>query len=176
MGFAPAFSPDGRTIVFVRDQGAYSDDLYLVPAGGGEPRQLTFDKKAISGHPTWTPDGAAVLFASSRAGLPELWRVSASGGTPERVPVGATAITDLALDRTGRRLAYAHGRPSGRMHISAFDLRKPSTPPVKVVESSRSDHSATFSPDGKRMAFSSDRAGGRSISGWQMLTDPTRST
>jgi Tol biopolymer transport system component/DNA-binding winged helix-turn-helix (wHTH) protein len=165
---SPAFSPDGRTIVFVREW-AHLHDLYLVPAIGGEPRRLTFDNKAILGHPTWTNDGAAILFASSRAGTPEVWRVAVAGGTPERVPVAATAVADLALDHTGRRLAYVLG-PSGRfavpssrafdrMHISAFDLRNPASPPVKVAESSRRDHAATFSPDGKRIAFSSDRAG-----------------
>ena len=154
--WAPAFSPDGRTIVFVS---GYVNDLYLVPADGGEARRLTFDKKAIPGHPTWTKDGAAILFASSRAGSPELWQVAAAGGAPERVPVAATPVADLALDHTGRRLAYVLGRPSEKMHIGAFDLRKPTRPAVKVAESSRSEHSATFSPDGKRIAFSSDRAG-----------------
>jgi Tol biopolymer transport system component len=165
---SPAFSPDGRTLVFVRERNAVHD-LYVVPARGGEPRQVTFDNKAIWGHPTWTKDGAAILFASSRAGSPELWRVAAAGGTPERLPIAATAVADLALDHTGRRLAYVlvpSGRALGvptntydKTHISAVDLRRPTSPPVKVVESSRSDHAATFSPDGKRIAFSSNRAG-----------------
>ncbi len=153
---SPAFSPDGRTLAFVRESG-YASDLYLVPATGGELRRLTFDDQSISGHPTWTADGAAILFVSARAGSPELWRVSANGGPPERVPIASTAVADIALDRSGRRFAYVQGESNDRMRIRAFDLRRPGSSPVDILESSRSDHSPTFSRDGKRVAFASNR-------------------
>ena len=84
--YSPAFSPDGSTVAFVRGIFAGAvEDLYVVPAAGGVPTRLTFDKTWIRGSPTWTPDGRDIVFSSARGGLASLWRVSASGGTPRPV-------------------------------------------------------------------------------------------
>src|SRR5947208_1240677 len=61
----PRFSPDGRWIAF-SGQYAGNQDVYVVPAGGGEPKRLTWHPgpDEVQG---WTPDGKAVVFASGRA-------------------------------------------------------------------------------------------------------------
>jgi Tol biopolymer transport system component/DNA-binding winged helix-turn-helix (wHTH) protein len=153
----PAFSPDGKTIAFIHNVGDYAQDVYLIPSQGGAPRRLTFDNRAIWGPVAWTPDSLAILFESSRGGAAELWRVPARGGQPERLSVAENASGGVALDREGRRLAY--GVRASRIHISAFDLRNPGEPPVRIAESTRSEFSPSFSSDGNRIAFASDRAG-----------------
>jgi Tol biopolymer transport system component len=153
----PAFSPDGKNIAFVCFFQDYSDDVYLIPSQGGAPTRLTFDAKAIHPPVAWTPDATAILFESSRGGSPGLWRVAASGGQPERLSVGANATGGLALDREGRRSAYVV--KNGRVHISAFDLSSPGKPPVSIAGSARSELGGTFSSDGKRIVFASNRAG-----------------
>ena len=65
----PALSPDGRWIVFIRQQGSDTSNLWVVPASGGAPIQLT------SGHysdyqPEWLPSGDRIAFASSRPSPP----------------------------------------------------------------------------------------------------------
>lgn len=87
---SPRFSPDGRSLAFVRASVVTQTDVYLVPVAGGEPRRLTSGNHQTAGL-AWAPDSRSVVFSSSRsprAGFFGLWRVSASGGEPELLEFG----------------------------------------------------------------------------------------
>jgi dipeptidyl aminopeptidase/acylaminoacyl peptidase len=60
----PSYSPDGKYIVFASNRGlSEANDLWLVPAKGGEARRLTkFDTPGISAQPQWSPDSARIFF------------------------------------------------------------------------------------------------------------------
>jgi tricorn protease len=108
----PRFSPDGRTIAFT---GQYDgdDQVYVVPAAGGVPRQLTFypargplaprhgvDNQVIG----WTPDGGRVLFRSMRdaGGAIEsaLYTVDLAGGLPVKLPMPTSGAGDYSPNGT----------------------------------------------------------------------------
>ncbi len=57
------WSPDGNTIAFVSDRDGMSQ-LYLLPADGGEARQLSRFKRGISGGLAWSPDGSKIAFCA----------------------------------------------------------------------------------------------------------------
>ncbi len=60
----PRWSPDGRTLAFVRKADAEGDaQIHLLPLDGGEPRRLTTLKKG-AGSPAWSPDGTRIVFTS----------------------------------------------------------------------------------------------------------------
>lgn len=60
----PRWSPDGRTIAFVRKASAEDDaQIHLLPLDGGEPRRLTSLKRG-AGAPSWSPDGTRIVFTS----------------------------------------------------------------------------------------------------------------
>ncbi len=61
-----AISPDGENIAFT-----YKGDIFLVPANGGEARQLT-SNKAFDSKPVWTPDGKRIAFRSD-PGFGHFW-------------------------------------------------------------------------------------------------------
>ncbi len=103
----PRFSPDGQWIAFSSNrEGNY--DVYVVPAAGGKPRQLTFhtaDDNVVG----WTPDGGKVLFSSVRGNgafptVATLWEVPLEGGIEQPVPTDWGAYASYSPD--GRKLAF----------------------------------------------------------------------
>jgi len=99
----PRLSPVGSSIAFAaREEG--NPEVYVMPSSGGSARQLTYlggETCLVSG---WTPDGAAILFASD-AGTPFIketrgMRVDAGGGNPEPLPWGH--LRTLSIHADGR--------------------------------------------------------------------------
>jgi len=166
----PAFSPDSKTVAFIRQNSPITGDIYTVPVNGGEPRRITFDNarysfdSGIIGGLTWTSDGSELIFSSTRGGLPSLWRVAVAGGEPERLPVGGDNTYYPSVSLQGHRLSYTRvsgGTPIYRIETSAAPGQRPVA--TKFLSSTREDASPRYSPDGKRVAFQSDRSGNPEI-------------
>ncbi|MGD2217166.1 MAG: hypothetical protein PVJ64_10425, partial [Gemmatimonadales bacterium] len=115
----PKFSPDGRWIAFT---GQYDGDeqVYVMPAEGGVPKQLTY-YPAVGPLPPrwgydnlvygWTRDGSAVLFRSARGDGWDLtdgrlYTVPREGGFPQAVPIPIAGAGDYSPD--GRRVVYSY--------------------------------------------------------------------
>src|SRR6266850_534522 len=102
----PRFSPDGSQIAF---SGNYdgNTDLYVVPATGGLPKRLTYHG-APDRMLEWYPDGKSILFATSRTSekdrFNQLYKISVSGGLPEKLPVPYGEFGAISPD--GKTLAY----------------------------------------------------------------------
>ena len=163
--WSPAFSPDGQTLAFMRDSSIDTEDIYLIPVVGGEPRRLTFDNTLLRGM-AWTADGAEIVFTSTRGGSNlRLWRVSLLGGTPEPLAAGGEKAMTPAISRQGSLLAYAQD-PSGNTKIWRIEVSKATgrgSSPVKFIASTRDESTPQYSSDGKRIAFASDRSGSEEI-------------
>ena len=169
------FSPDGRTLAFERiSNDGVSADIYLQPVIGGEPRRLTFDNVNPRGL-AWTADGREIVFSSKRAGPAEsLWRISVSGGAPERLALGGDNALYPSVSTQGHRLAYVTMKGSIDENIYRIALLGSSnrwSSPTKFISSTQRDTNSQFSPDGKRIAFESSRAGNYGI--WVSDSDGT---
>ncbi len=165
----PAFSPDGRTLAFVRVRAPFVGDLYLLSVSAdlapeGEARRLTFAENIVNG-PAWTPDGRQIIFSSGTFEDQSLWRIPAAGsGQPQRLASAGEKGFLPALSRDGRRLAYTW--LSGDKNIWRTGLSGPGVAvgrPVKLIASTRMDESPQYSPDGRRIAFNSTRSGSYEI-------------
>jgi len=133
-----------------------------VPVGGGEPRKVTTLDAAIQGI-DWTADGREILVSarSREAGGYRVWRASVRGNKQERVAeLGAEDVTWPSASRRGNRLAYV--RSINNWNIWQFPLATPQKvkgSPVKLISSTRVESGMRYSPDGRRIAFVSDRSG-----------------
>jgi len=110
--------------------------------------------------PTWTEDGREIVFSSKRTGSSALWRIPASGGDPQRLEVGSDDSIQPSISRQGNRLAYMRWSPEENIYrIGLPEAKNPSNSPASFLASTRVDANAQLSPDGKRIAFESDRSG-----------------
>jgi Tol biopolymer transport system component len=158
---APAFSPDGKTLAFVRPP--VHGSIYLLPIGDSgaalsEPRRLTTPETWIVGF-DWTPDGRDIVFSSTQGDSSSLWMMAASGATAERL-IGGENASEISISRTGNRLVYERDLfDSNIWRIPGPKALDKISAPTRVIASTASDGAPQFSPDGKKIAFSSNRSG-----------------
>lgn len=117
MDLMPRFSPDGKWIAFT---GQYdgNTDVYVIPAGGGDARRLTFHSDVVDDAPlrwgpdnmvvTWTPDSKNIVFLSRRntinSWFGRLFKVSVEGGMPEQLALPKGGMTSFNKD--GSKIIY----------------------------------------------------------------------
>ena len=166
----PAFSSDGRTLVFSRYGSGLKADLYLLDLDEdlnprGEPRRRTFMEQPAAAAPQgFTHDGRDIVFSAGSITNSSLWRVPVSGtASPERLPFGEVGTWPI-VSRQGNRLAYVVSNRNiniYRLNLPVADA--PTGAAVKLISSSRWDLQPRYSPDGNRIAFVSHRSGASEI-------------
>lgn len=163
----PAVSPDGSWLVFRRNASAlYNGELYRLPLGRdltavGEPQRLT-PATLDAEYPTWIPGSKEILF-SAKGGL---WRLVVAGETtPARLPfVGEYGLMPVVSPpQPGRPPRLVYVRSFADDNIWRVETPAPgataSSPPVVSISSTRLEGMPQLSPDGRRVAFWSDRSG-----------------
>jgi eukaryotic-like serine/threonine-protein kinase len=155
----PAFSPDGRTLAFVRQTALWRGEIYVQNVNSTEAKRLTFDNTAIWGL-AWTPDGRDIVFSSQRSGFTTLWKIPTSGGEIEAVAgVGGNAFLP-AISANGNLLAYVNQESNANIWgMQLTGSGRPEGPPKKVISGTGQQTDSEISPDGKRIVFTSDRSG-----------------
>ena len=157
----PAVSPDGRTVAFKRGPA-----LYVLAVGRDfspttEPRALA-GTDAVLHFPAWTPDGKEIVYGATRS----LWRVDPSRGQPPaRLPfVGQDAfmpvISRFVSDKPARLVFVRRTSDPNVWRVDLPALGAPAiSAPVLAIASTMFDTNPQVSPDGKRVAFQSNRSG-----------------
>jgi Tol biopolymer transport system component len=159
---SPSYSPDGNRLAFIRSAVAgVSNDLYVMAAKGGRAKRLTFDHRPMAGSPAWTSDSREIIFASARGAQMGLWVVAADGCIPRPVggPVGEAEWPTIP-SKSDNILVYEQG--VGRADVWRLDLKDPKHPhnaPFSLVSEKGDKMRPDLSPDGKKVAFESDRLG-----------------
>jgi Tol biopolymer transport system component len=157
----PAFSPDGRTLAFSRAASVNDGDLFTIPfsdAGDSQsPARLT-SQRGVKLSPVWTGDGKEILYSNVVGGQTySLWRVPVHGGA-QAGPRRLAALPDATLPAiapAARRLAYTRRWRD----LEIYRVRLPGGAPARFISSTRSEENPRYSPDGRKIAFRSDRSG-----------------
>ena len=162
--FSPSVSPDGHTVAFSRWPSTVSDiyllDLTEDSKPKGEPRRLTSLKDLIFGS-AWTPNGREIIFASGIwSGNEPLEEYRLPGPRePEQLPFSAGEASGPPSPgaATGSLPAEVHDTNIWRLSLSGPGVA--TAPQSRFIASTREEAAAQYSPDGKRLAFESNRSG-----------------
>lgn len=188
---SPAISPDGARVAFAvkrvdKKENRYISHLYVMPAKGGKPRQLTRGLVG-DGAPAWSPDGKLLAFVSDRGGVANIWLLSLEGGEPQAItelkggPVGAPHWSP-----NGKEIVFEHlsmpketeddrKKKANYKHLTSLFHKEDGIGwfrgeswtiwrapvgggrAVPLTKGPHHDRDPHFSPDGKRIAFVTNR-------------------
>ncbi|MEP6828710.1 MAG: amidohydrolase family protein [Rhizomicrobium sp.] len=143
----PVLSPDAKSIAF-----SALGDLWLVPATGGKPQNLTNDA-SYDLDPTWSPDGRYLAWSTDRAGgLLQIWIRDMQSGQMRQLTHITTQPTSLQFSPDGKRIAFVNVDTMWRgASVAVADV---ATGDVKIIHKSIfAPGTPTWSPDGKRIAL-----------------------
>ena len=152
----PAFSPDGTQVAFTCDLGG-NPDIYLINVDGTNLRRVT-THAGIDSRPSFTPDGARILFDSNRNGpffLPNLYLINVDGTNETRL----TNFYEFGgrYSPDGSRIVY-QGRTVERQdhENEIFIMNADGSNRTQLTLNEIKDQDPSFSLDGTLIAFDRD--------------------
>ena len=154
--YTPVFSPDGKSIALLCRTTSGAVDLYRISSKGEWAKNLhTFLDQPFG--IAWSGDGQRIILTDN-GGLLE---IGANGGQPRRLPFAQTAVSqDDQIASRGNRLVYVQVQDN--VNIWRVDLKSGTTRSL-LAPTSRQQRAPAISPDGKRIAFESDRSGTQEV-------------
>ena len=161
----PAFSPDGMQLAYACSlasrQGEFG--LSMVAADGRAPRIIKETSGWLKGL-QWLPDGKTLLFAESHTGIEHavLRELDLANGSVRDRMAGPDSAFSEVFSANGGRLVYVLNSNT-KNNIWRGDLLHPDAPLVKLISTTRDQYCPRYSPDGKHIAFASDRGGPKEI-------------
>jgi Tol biopolymer transport system component len=153
---APAFSPDGRHLAFLRYRGGATFTLFVTSAGGGAERLLATTLGPIQGL-AWAADSHSILYSWGMTEPDRIWCARLSGGPPAPAAFSlGGAARDLTIAPVGQRIAFVQENLDSNIWAMTLGRDRAFH---KLISSTREDEDPQFSMDGARIAFTSRRSG-----------------
>lgn len=156
-------SPDGKRLAFIHTIDHPNTDVFVVPLTDemlpAAPAKSIHFSKGLSVGVAWEAGGRNLIVSSNRRGAFELWRVPVDASTePSLLAINDDLPLSPAIPKTGQYLVYTH-------FINDWDLWRTDLTGDQIkdaapfIKSSKDEYRASYSADGRRIAFESNRSG-----------------
>ncbi len=166
MNVAPAISPDGKYLCFLSEKDLFGIDLFLADAKTGKiMRKLSSqvanshidDFNFLESAGAWSPDSKQFAFSIFSKGRNQLMVINVDNGS---VALRANMSNveqfgNLTWSPSGDEIAFS-GMVEGQSDIFTYNIKTKAV--TAITNDSYSDYAPSYSPDGKKLVFSSDRA------------------
>jgi Tol biopolymer transport system component/DNA-binding winged helix-turn-helix (wHTH) protein len=151
----PVFSHSGEYLAYWCFRSLDEFDLCSLPLAGGKPKMVLHFLGFPAGL-TWSADDKELIYSIEDGVTSKLGEVTVANGSIK--PLTFEGIVELPTVSSSRdKLAFSSY--SGSANIWRKDLLHPEAPAVELIPSTRLQHNPQYSPDGKRIAFASERSG-----------------
>ncbi|WP_443939085.1 peptidase MA family metallohydrolase [Pedobacter sp. MW01-1-1] len=166
MNVAPAISPDGKYLAFMSEKDLFGIDLFLADAKTGKVlRKLSSqlsnghidDFNFIESAGAWSPDSKQFAFSIFSKGKNQLMIIDVSNGAQvAKIAMDSVGqFGNLTWSPNGKDIAFS-GMVEGQSDIFSYNLNTKAV--TQLTNDIYSDYAPSYSPDGKSIVFSSDRA------------------
>ena len=155
----PSFSHSGEYLAYACYRGQDETGLYSLPLAGGKARMVT----SLLGFPagiTWSANDRELIYSLDDGYTSKLDEATVANGSVKRLAFAGNEGLPT-VPAKGDKLAF--DSYSGSTNIWRRDLLHPEAPAVELIPSTRSQYNPQYSPDGKHIAFSSERTGAEGV-------------
>ncbi len=170
--FMSAFSPDGSQMAFVRQEGG-DNEIWVMDPDGTNPVQLT-DNTVHDARPVFSPDGEKIVYTRRDPNttdrslrLLDVYVMNADGTEQTRLTNAPANDTNPRFSPDGQTIAFDSDRVAGSTRLGNPDIyvmNADGTEQIRLMSNSdATEEFPAYSPDGKHLAFSSDRDGNAEI-------------
>ena len=166
----PQWSPDGSKIAFRSDRDSDAE-IYVMTSTGGNPTNLT-NNSGQDSDPAWSPDGSKIAFVAENGhnGNSEIYVMTSTGGNPTRLTNSPGDDGNPEWSPDGSKIVFFTSRDGGESPYEIYLMDAADTDDdgngdnlTRLTNNFAFDTGPSWSPDGTKIAFKSDRDGNEEI-------------
>ena len=148
----PAWSPDGKRLAT-----SYLERIFVSAPDGKNGRALRSDSTAVERDPAWSPDGKSIAFAADAGDGFDIYVVNADGKNARKMTSGKGEERWPSWTRDGRLVYSLRESPLAPWELWSVKTEGGDAAPLFGDAGTDAEFDAEVSPDGKRIAYISDR-------------------